>query len=149
MGQAQTVFRSKAESRPSTGGKTTERICCSDEEREKEERLLNELWKKANICYKGNMLTDAEDFYNRAASGYTKLFGDSHASTLATKNCLGTLKWKMGQLPEALALYETVLDGREASLGADHPLVLSTVQNLAMLLQVRPLAPLGANPGTH
>jgi hypothetical protein len=43
----------------------------------------------------------------------------------------------MGKYPEAETLYKKALEGRERTLGADHPHTLNTVSNLGGRLKER------------
>ena len=57
--------------------------------------------------------------------------GPDHPDTLTTLNNLAVAYRSAGRLPEAIALFERVRDGRIAKLGPDHPDTLTTLNNLA------------------
>ena len=61
--------------------------------------------------------------------------GDTHPSTLASRNNLPDAYQAAGRLDEAIALYERTLADRERVLGDTHPSTLTSRNNLALAYQ--------------
>ncbi|KAI9855038.1 MAG: hypothetical protein M1813_000582 [Trichoglossum hirsutum] len=78
---------------------------------------------------------EPEAMYQRALTGYEKVLGPEHTSTLRTVNNLGILYQNQGKLAEAEAMYQRALAGKEKVLGPEHTSTLRTVNNLGNLYQ--------------
>jgi tetratricopeptide (TPR) repeat protein len=90
--------------------------------------------KRLGLLYQEqHMMTDADEMYRRALTGYEKMLGLHHPSTLDTLNNLGMLYSIQGKLSEAEQMYRRALKGREENLGRDHVSTLDTVNNLGNL----------------
>ena len=78
-------------------------------------------------------LSEAEEMYLRALTGYEKAWGPDHTSTLNTVNNLGSLYADQGKMNEAKEMYLRALKGYEKTWGLDHTSTLNTVNNLGSL----------------
>lgn len=91
----------------------------------------------------------AVSFLEQALEGRRIALGSLHADTLRTMNHLGSALYDGGihepadtrraQLNAALALYREALDGAQKTLGASHPLTLTSMNNLGNLHHARAL----------
>ena len=63
----------------------------------------------------------------RALTGYEKVLGPEHKSTLDTVYNLGILCRKQGKLAKVETMYQRALAGFEKALGPEHMSTLNTV----------------------
>lgn len=75
-------------------------------------------------------MAEAEKYYRWALTGFERVLGAEHNSTLAIVAILGTTYSSQGKLPEAKASYLQALKGYENTLGREH---ISTVQTVKQL----------------
>ncbi len=75
-------------------------------------------------------LEEAEAAYREAVEIRTALRG-SGESVGSSLHGLGTVHFSAARFPEALAAFEEALEHRRIALGADHPLTVSTLGNIA------------------
>ncbi len=78
-----------------------------------------------------------EELLEAAAAGRRLRFGDAHPETLQSLHNLAALRADQGQLDEAIALLQRVVDVRTSTLGARHPKTLVSKNNLARQLESR------------
>jgi tetratricopeptide (TPR) repeat protein len=70
--------------------------------------------------------------YERTLADREQVLGDTHPSTLTSRNNLALAYRAAGRLAEAIPLYERTLADREQVLGDTHPDTLSCRNNLAL-----------------
>ena len=63
-------------------------------------------------------------------AGHTRILGDEHPDTLASRNNLAGVYRAAGRLTEAITLYEQTLTDCVRVLGEDHPLTKTVRENL-------------------
>ncbi|KAI9875812.1 MAG: hypothetical protein M1830_007957 [Pleopsidium flavum] len=78
-------------------------------------------------------LAEAEVMYQQALTGYEKMLGPEHKSTLDTINDLGLLYMDQGKVSEAEVMYQQALTGYKKVLGPEHTSTLYTINNLGIL----------------
>ncbi|MFB7613497.1 tetratricopeptide repeat protein, partial [Kitasatospora sp. NPDC056181] len=89
----------------------------------------------------GNSYQEADDpthavrLLVRALAQQEEALGDTHPSTLATRNNLANAYQAAGDLARAIPLFETTLAQQEEALGDTHPSTLATRNNLAAAYQ--------------
>jgi len=102
-------------------------------------RALAKLLNVVAVIEKGQ--GDARALFNRALDIQTRLLGESHANTLATKINLADFLRGQGEMGEAERLYRSVLEARIAHLGGAHELTIRAREGLGFVLwQQRRLA---------
>lgn len=87
----------------------------------------------AVLCMDINSLGEAQQYFEMALKGRTKLLGDKHPDTLRTLNGLGKLMLKLEDFMAASSYLQKALEGREIALGTNHPSTIATVFALGNL----------------
>ena len=62
---------------------------------------------------------------------FTKYYGDDHPQTLESQGRLAVSLSNLGQMEEAISVYDVVLEGQIASLGNENQFVAATMGNIA------------------
>lgn len=62
---------------------------------------------------------------------FTKYYGDDHPQTLESQGRLAVSLSNLGQMEEAISVYDAVLEGQIASLGNENQFVAATMGNIA------------------
>ena len=75
----------------------------------------------------------AEQMYQRALTGYEKVYRPNYQSTSRIMNNLGLVYLNQGKLDGAEQMFERALASEETALGPNHSLTLETVNNLGDL----------------
>jgi tetratricopeptide (TPR) repeat protein len=82
-------------------------------------------------------LDAAEPYAREAITLRVAGLGEGHADVAFARSTLGDLQQQRGRYAEAESLFTRALAGRRATLGARHPAVASSLQDLARLAYVR------------
>jgi tetratricopeptide (TPR) repeat protein len=105
------------------------------------------VWKDLDVLERQDSYDEIEQMYRRALAGREKVLGPEHPYTLTSVDNLALLLknsivWKDLDVLERQKLYDEIeqmhrraLAGREKVLGPEHPYTLTSVNNLALLLQ--------------
>lgn len=91
-----------------------------------------EAWVEAQI--KRKPVEDQWTALAAAAEGLSKALGINHPETLEAKAALGAIPVPANGLDALVALWKEIIAGREATLGANHPIVLEDINHLGNLL---------------
>jgi len=98
-----------------------------------DENVLGAFAKIGNLLTDHDELTNAQEWYQRAFSGYEKALGPEHPSALQMIRSLGNSYRVQGKLDEAEKMLQRALSGCEKALGVEHTLMFETVNNLGLL----------------
>ncbi|MEV7755964.1 tetratricopeptide repeat protein [Streptomyces griseofuscus] len=76
-------------------------------------------------------------YFQRALSCWTRVLGEDHPDTLASRNNLAHAYRSAGDLGRAIPLYERMLTDTERVLGDEHPITTAVRGNLAAAVAQR------------
>ena len=95
-----------------------------------DDKILNAVNSLGNLYADQGKTNEAEEMFLRALTGYEKVWGAEHTSTLDTVNSLGNLYKNQGKMKEAEDMYLRALTGYEKTWGPEHKSTLDTVNNV-------------------